>query len=663
MRRLLPLLAAILALVARVGAEDFAWAELSLEDLMEIDVSLASRGQERLFDTPAAAYVLTGEDIRRSGARSIPEALRLVPGIEVARMDANKWGVASRGFNGRFANKLLVLIDGRAVYTPFYSGVMWETHDVPLDDIERIEIVRGPGGTLWGANAVNGIINIVTHSAAETRGALLRAGGGSEERAFAHFRYGFELDEKSHLRVYGKTFLRDAFVDSLGGDGGDDWRTQSAGFRLDRDLGQGSLSAQGSIYDVERSQVYRFATLLPPYRNRVEDESQLSGASLQGRWTRSLDSGDELRLQLYYDRTVWQDTLIGEKRNTLDADFQYRFARGRRHELVWGAGYRLSADEISNTPIFSLDPDRRTSPLYSVFVHDRISFLSDRVQLFVGSKLEHNDYTGFEYQPSARLALQPHAQHMLWAATTRAVRTPSRTDDDAMLLNRTLAPGELFGSTVPVQIVNAGDRRFKSEILHAFELGYRFYPREGLSLDLASFYNQYTQLRTGKLVRPISVAEPVPHLVAPLPASNLLAGDTYGMELAFAWQAAHRRLRAGYSYLYMDLRAVSPANPVAEFEEGASPRHQFFLSPSLDVYSNLQFDATLRYVDELPTYLIDAYAELDLRLGWQPLPQLEVALVGRDVLRGDHAEFNDIFVDILPTRAQRSFYASLGWKF
>jgi len=461
---------------------------LSLEDLMHIEVSLTSRTVERLIDTPAAVYVLTGQDLRRSRATTLPEALRLVPGVEVARIDANKWGVATRGFNGRFANKLLVLIDGRAVYTPFFSGVMWEIKDVLLEDVERIEVIRGPGGTLWGANAVNGIINIITASAQNTQGGLVKVGGGTKERGLMRLRYGGNLDENTHFRIYGKASAHDHFVDASGRSGADDWQMGRGGFRLDRNLGTGrSLTWQGDVYRVERGQIYRFPELTPPYIRLVEDDTRLAGGHLQGRWQHTFADSSELRLQVYYDRTEWDDELIGEIRDTYDLDFQHRFNWTEQQELVWGVGYRFTTDNFDNSPIFALHPEHRGSPLYSAFVQDRIA-LNERLKLFLGTKFEHNDFTGIEYQPGARLLWTPHVQHVIWTAITRAVRTPSRADDDVRLLNRVLPPGEFFLDSPPILAINTGDRSFKSERLLAFELGYRLHLRQGLSFDLATFY-------------------------------------------------------------------------------------------------------------------------------------------------------------------------------
>jgi iron complex outermembrane recepter protein len=654
----------LLFAVGVYAAESVDLHALSLEDLMDIEVTLTSRSQQRLFDTPSAVYVLTKEDLRRSGATGLPEALRLVPGVEVARLDASKWGVAARGFNGRFANKILVLIDGRAIYTPFYSGVMWEVRDVLLEDVERIEVIRGPGGTLWGANAVNGIINIVTSPAQDTAGGFLRVGGGVEESGLLDARYGWAAAENTDVRLFARTFAHDAFIDSVGGEGVDDWHMARTGFRLDHHLTRGELSLHGDIYQGQRGQFYRFATLSPPYIEPVQDDTELTGGYLQGSWTHTLDAGSQLRLQLYYDRTSWADTLIGEARDTWDADFQHRFDWGQQQVLVWGVGLRLSADEIESTPNFALDPSSRTSPLYSAFVQDQID-VGTNWRVFVGSKLEHNDYTGIEVQPSARLLWTPSDRHAAWAAVSRAVRTPSRAEDDARLLNRTLPPDDILPDTPAALVYNVGDRSVESEKLVALELGYRMQPRDGLALDMATYYNRYRKLRIGRLRVPVYMEEPVPHLVIELPSDNLMRGTTYGAELSIDWRnpAAAWRLRGSYSWLQMDLATRGDANPVATFEEGASPEHQLLLWPSLDLPHALRLDATLRFVDRLPFYDIDAYTELDVRLAWEPTKALEVAIVGQSLLAADHEEFGDIFVNTVTTRVQRGVHATAAWRF
>jgi iron complex outermembrane recepter protein len=667
------LLTICLVLASRADADEIDLTALSLEDLMDIEVGLTSRTEERLFDTPAAVYVLTREDLIRSGATSIPEALRLVPGMEVARLDANKWAVSARGFNGRFAQHLLVLIDGRAVYTSFFSGVVWEVQDVLLEEVERIEVIRGPGGTLWGANAVNGIIDIVTRKASESRGAFVKVGGGTEERGFVRLRYGGMLDTDTDFRVYAKGFAHDSFVDAAGDPGADDWTMRRVGFRVDRKMGEdGNLTWQGDFYRGDRGQQYRLPTLIPPYAKVIEGDSRLTGGNLLGRWRQDLSATSDLRLQVYYDRTEWADTLINETRDTWDFDFQHGFDLGHRQEMIWGMGYRFTRDRFRNSPAFSLDPERGSLSLYSAFIQERIGLWPERLQLFLGSKFEHNDYTGFEYQPSARLLWTPHPRQVFWAAATRAVRTPSRSENDVRVLNRTLPVGSLFADSPPTLVVLAGDRGLEAERVLSFEAGYRIRPREGLSLDLAGHYSDYAGLRSGRVTLPEFVEEPVPHLVELFPADNILQGELYGLELTIDWQMPREkgRLRAGYSHLQIELRADIQTEPLDVTDEGGSPAHQFFFWPSLNLRRDLRLDGVFRYVDRLPSRGIDLssreigrYVDLDLRFAWRPIDLLELSLVGQNLIDAPHPEFNNIVVDIVSTEAQPGVYGAITWEF
>ena len=640
---------------------------LSLEDLLEIEVTLVSRRQERWFDAPAAVHVLTREDLRRCGATSIPEALRLVPGVQVARIDANKWAVSARGFNGRFAQKLLVLIDGRSVYTPLFSGVIWETRDVLLEDVERIEVIRGPGGTLWGANAVNGIINIVTAEAVDSAGGLAVVGAGTEERGFARGRYGGRWGEKADYRVYAKGFARDRLVDAAGRSGADDWQMRQAGFRFDQKRADGELTWQGDLYSGERGQVYRFAALTPPYVDLVEDDTRLSGGNLLGRWTHRRASGAEMKLQFYYDRTRWQDALFTETRGTWDVDFQHIFGRGRRQEIVWGLGYRLTRDRIAGSPFLSVTPKQRGMPLYSAFVQDQVELIAGRLRLVAGSKVEHNAHTGFEYQPGARLLWTPGARHAIWAAVTRAVRTPSRSEDDVQLTIQALPPDALFAGSPPTLPILLGNRELEAERLHAFELGYRTQPRNGLAVDLAGFYNDYEDLRTGTLEAPYRGDLPGDlYLVIPVRAANLVQATTYGLDLAADWRGMGDgwRLRAAYSYLRMDVETGPESNPLAAVQEEEYPAHQLSLWSSADWRNDLELDAMLRYVDRLSGPGIPAYLTLDLRLAWKLGPGLELALSGRNLLDAHHLEYKaELLVDTVPTETQRGVYGTIAWSF
>ncbi len=578
-----------LALPMRLHADLFDLVDLSLEELMDVEISLVSRKAEPLFAAPAATFVLTSEDIRRSGVTSIPEALRLVPGLVVARLDANKWAISARGFNGRFANKLLVQIDGRSVYTPLFSGVFWELQDVLLEDVERIEIIRGPGATLWGANAVNGIINVVSKNSTETQGTLLQTGAGSLEKGFAQIRYGARLGDHAHYRLYGHTFARGAFDDSSGVESNDDWRALHGGGRIDWSATpRDDLSLQGQLYASDIGQRYDLADLQAPYFRYIDDHPEYRGHHVLGRWQHQISDTSDLSLQLYYDRTHWSDTLFVEQRDTYDIDFQHRMARGRQ-ELVWGLGYRRSGDESETTPVFSLTPAQRTDITYSSFAQYELSLRDERL----------------------RLAWTPSQRQALWAAAARA-------DSDIFLKQQALPPNAL-GPNSPLSIFAiVGNPMLGAEELLAYELGYRLRPRDALSLDIALFFNDYDKLRGGVPRLPVAGTEPgPPHLIVPYAATNNMGAKNCGLEAVAEWRDPNERwrLRAVYSYIDMNIRLGKELPAEAENLKNETPRHQLSLWHLHNLGRGLTFDSTLRYVGHLSfehpeqRYEIDAYEE------------------------------------------------------
>ncbi|HVR97059.1 MAG TPA: TonB-dependent receptor [Thermoanaerobaculia bacterium] len=639
--------------------------ELSLEELMDVQVTSVSKRAEPIYAAAAAVFVITQEDLRRSGVTSIPEALRMVPGLEVARIDANKWAVSARGFNGRFANKLLVLIDGRSVYTPLFSGVYWDVQDTLLEDIDRIEVIRGPGATLWGANAVNGVINIITRSARETQGGLLAAGGGSEERGFAALRYGGALGESSFYRLYAKAFERDGGERVTGEAGADDWSMRRGGFRLDSQLsGGGDWMVTGELYDGEAGETLTLQSLQAPLPRTVDSEEEVSGGYLLSRWQRALSETSELKVQLYYDRTERLAQFLDEDRDTFDVEVQHGFSPGRRHRLLWGLGFRRTADDLQGAEILSFSPTRRTDDLASGFLQDEITLRPDRLWLTLGSKVEHNDYTGLEVQPNLRAVWLARPHHTLWAAASRAVRTPSRAEDDLRLDAQVIPPGQLFPGSPVALLSSFGSRDFRSEELLAWELGYRAGLSPGLFLDLATFYNVYDRLRSASLGEPFLQLAPRPHLVVPVLVGNDLEGDTYGAELAADWRVSKRwRWSAAYTFLSVQLQQRSGAGELGLEGEGQSPQHQLFLRSSLDLARGVELDFALRYVDELEGLDVDRYATFDLRLGWRPRPDLELSLVGQNLLEDGHFEAVSEVIPAHSTAVERGVYGKVEWRF
>lgn len=652
------------------GAQGPREGEMTGEALLFLElptVVTAAKREQPLSEVPAAVHVITQEDIRRSGAASIPELLRLVPGIEVARINANMWAITARGFNARFANKLLVLLDGRVVYDPEFAGVFWDVQDTLLEDIDRIEVIRGPGGTLWGANAVNGVINIITKRAEATQGTLLSARAGSEERFSGSVRRGGRLGETGHWRVYAKYFDRDEGEGAAGSEAADDWRQWRTGFRLDGKGGKrDDLTLQGDLYGGKSGAGVSLSTLTSPFRKTFTTDDEVSGANLLGKWKRTLSASSDLVFQLYYDRAERERLTedFRRDRDTFDLDFQHRLSPGERQEIVWGLGYRYNRDDFGNTFSVSFHPDSRETHLLSAFVQDEIALVPERWFFTIGSKLEHNDFTGFEIQPSARLRWAPSRRHTLWTAVTRAVRTPSRSQDDIRINFLVLPP---FGPPPATKQVFSilGDRSTDAEELWAFEAGWRSSPTERLSLDVAAFYNDYDNLSTLESATPFAETlggETVK--VVPLTFCNDLKGETYGVEVSADWRATEKwRWSAAYSFLRLQLHGDSKqARDEAEETEGSSPRNQFQLRSQLNLPHNLEFDAALYYVDNLSAQDVPSYLRLDTRLGWRPVKDVEVSLALFNLLDDHHPEFGPSEGTAL-TEVERSFYAKVTWRF
>jgi iron complex outermembrane receptor protein len=609
--------------------------KLSIEELMEIDVTSVSRRSERLNQAAAAIVVITQEEIRRSGVTSLPEALRLVNSLHVARQTQRDYAISARGFNLTTANKMLVLIDGRSVYTPLFSGVFWDVQDTLLEDVDRIEVIRGPGATLWGANAVNGVINIITKTAADTQGGLVTAGAGGEERGFGGVRWGgsFGSGEKpGHYRVYGKYFDRDSMVLADGSDARDDMRMGQGGFRADwKTSDADSLTVQGDAYGGTIGETTRADT-------------NVDGGNLLGRWSRTTSERSGLELQVYWDRTHrYIPALFEEHLDILDVDFQHRLPLAERHDLVWGFGYRWHQDEVGNSSFVGFFPPRRSFGLASLFAQDEISLLNDRLDVIVGTKVEHNDSTGFEVQPSVHVAWKPNDRRTVWGAISRAVRTPTRIDEDVIYF---FPDGS--------HIIE-GSRDFESEELLAYELGYRVQINPELLIDLAAFYNVYDDLRSQE---PPASGAPFPRVLL-----NKLEAETWGGELRLNAQPRQGlRLQAAYARLEKHLH-LDPGSrdPFGGLAEGDDPKDRFTLRSSFDLPANVELDAWVRYVGELPQPRVDAYTEMDLRLGWSASEALDLSLIGRNLLHSSHEEFGP--ATRFREGVERSVYGRVTWRF
>ncbi len=643
---------------------------LSVEELMNLEVTSVAKEPQRLLQAAASIQVITAQDIRRSGATSIPEALRLADNLQVAQINAHDWAISARGFNANLANKLLVLIDGRAVYTPLYGGVLWDVQDYLLEDIDRIEVISGPGGTLWGANAVNGVINIVTRAATDTQGLYVSGGGGKQLKEQAGVRFGAEPAPGTQLRVYGKYTKYADEVTSTGANADDSPHMGRGGFRLDaQPSAPDRLTLQGDLYNGTEA-------------NGVNGKAGRSGGNLLGRWTHTGASGASMSVQVYYDHTYLSQPFaaapanppffagfpaasLTDNLNTTDLDFQYHFGWGTRQKLAWGLGYRATHEANFDLSIVRFAPPVLDQALYSGFLQDEIQ-LASGVDLTVGSKLEHNDYTGYELEPSARLQWSLDSRQLLWGALSRAVRTPSRYDRDLLI------PSGLINAPPPYQFPATylqGSADFRSEALIAYEAGYRAELAPGLAGSLSAFYNDYRDLRSPTST-PTTATYVFPY---PVYFQNNLEGHTYGLELSGSWQVLNWwRLHAGYDLLRESIH-VKPGRTDATgaTNETADPQQQLALRSSMDLPHAVTLDAALRWVDSVyinngPTGgpvigTVPSYFGLDSRLAWHVNARLEVSVAGQSLLHARHIEYG--FPSPQREQIERSVFGKITWAY
>ncbi|MEM9495216.1 MAG: TonB-dependent receptor [Pseudomonadota bacterium] len=652
------------ALAQDDGSKDFT--SFSLEDLMAVEVTTASKRAELASEAPAAVFVLTREDIERSGAVTIADALRLVPGVNVARINSNSWAVTVRGFNSRFANKLLVMIDGRTVFTPLFSGVFWDQNNIVLEDIERVEVVRGPGGTLWGANAVNGVINIITRSSSDTKGGLVKVSGGDEFRAQAVARYGGDLGENGTYRIFGKFESFDEGMTRSGASANDDWRNFQGGFRTDHDLSsRDSLMISGGVSVIDGGETLDIPLLTPPYLERRDADIQRVGAHILGSWTRTLSDTSELSIQAYADYSEIEIPQGEESRLTLDVALQHSFSWGDRQNLLWGVGFRNISDDIDDSEFVSFEDPSLSIQIYNGFIQDTIK-VTDKFDFTVGAKFEHNDYTGFEIQPSARFLWRAHEQATLWGAVSRAVRIPSRAEDGILTNGGVVPPGAPGnGSQLPLVLRFTGDNSIESESLISYELGARFRLQETVSVDVTGFFNKYEDLRGSRIGATSVETSPIPALVLPLIVDEIAEADTHGVEAVLDWQVQPNwRLQATYSYLHIDGEVETGPGLTGTPPGGSDPSHSATLRSLLDLNRRVRLDTAVRFVDDLEGFDIDSYVALDARLSWRVTDRLEFSVTGRNLTNHDNFEFGvDRSFSTEPTAVERSVFASINAKF
>lgn len=637
---------------------------LSLEELMDVEVYSVSKKPERLINAAAAIYVLTYEDIRRSGARSIPEALRMVPGLSVARINGNSWSVSSRGYNGRYSNKLLVLMDGRTIYSGVFSGVSWDEHNILLDDIDRIEVIRGPGGTLWGANAVNGVINIITKSAKDTEGVYVTGALGTEHRDLEGVRAGTKIGESGYVRLFAKHTATDSQHDPLGGEAHDKADYALGGFRSDWQIGaDDEVTLQGFAFQ----ETVRFDTVLPsprpPFTEIGGEPNRNRGGNVLGRWNHTISEDSELSIQLYFDRTDRAATqLSGFEVNTYDGEFQHRFKATDRLGIIWGGAYRSIHDEIRSSEIVSYMDDKRQTSITSGFTQLEYELVPESLRLISGVKLENSPYTGTEVQPNARILYMLDQHQTLWAAYSRALRTPSRVDNS---VDGVIAYAPISETDV-TEVRIFGNQDFKSEQLNAYEVGYRAQVSNDVQVDIASFIFDYNHLSTTELKDPfVEMRSGMPAVITPVVFGNEASGLGVGGEIALTVSATEWwRIQGTYSYLNLDLDLSDTSTDTAGFlEEDQNPEHQVGVRSRMDLPGEVELDMFLRYVDRLSEPDVDSYIELDVRVARELIKGLELAVVGQNLLHDEHLEFDEGLLAPRGTESERGVYGQLTWRY
>jgi iron complex outermembrane recepter protein len=614
---------------------------LSLEELSAIEVTTPSKTPTKVLQTSAAIFVITAEDIRRSGVTSIPAALRLAPGVEVARIDSSTWSIGIRGFGSDLTRSVLVLIDGRTVYTPLFAGTNWDVQNTNMDDIDRIEVIRGPGGTIWGPNAVNGVINIITKDSKDTQGMQASAGGGNFEQGFANVRYGGGNGKDFSYRVYGMGFTRgpEHHQDHRNFD---DWREAQGGFRMDWKETRDSYTLQGDLYDGVAGKSVGATSYAPPYSQTVDGNAELSGGNILARWKRVFNEGNDIQVQAYYDRTDRHTPNYIENRNTFDVDFLQRLRLPWREEVSWGLGARV--DPVSNPVVITglqFLPANRTDYLATVFVQDEIELVEQRLSLNLGTKMLHTNFTSdVDFEPSIRLLWTPDEKQTIWGAYTHALRTPSDSEENFALLGfigTTPSGTPFFARLNP-------NPYFAPEQLNGYELGYRRLLGKNLFFDVTGFYNHYHNLFSEDLAgSTFFESNPAPaHFLLPAQFRNGLRGTTKGVEIAPEWRPTNFwRLRGSYSYLHMNVDKSPNSGDVgtAPIIVGSSPQHEATVQSALDFPKGFQLDLAYRYVGALPGQNVPSYSTGDARIGWRIGRELDLSFVGQNLFQPWHFEY------------------------
>jgi iron complex outermembrane receptor protein len=641
------------------GQQTTSLKEMTLEQLGNLQVTTANRTPETVLKTPAAIYVITHEAIVRSGYTTIPDVLRLAPGVEVERIDTDKWSIGIRGFGSRLNRDVLVLMDGRTVYTTLLAGTYWETQDTVLEDTERIEVIRGPGATVWGPNAVNGVINIITKNASETQGTLVQARGGDVEQGGLTVRHGGKRGTLNY-RVYAKAFNRGSQYHPDGRNF-DDWQGLQGGFRMDwarntRD----AFTLQGDMYGQSFGESVVATSYTPPYSQVLDNDARLSGGNILGRWTRTFSEGNDLQLQVYYDRANRHEPNVADLRDTFDVDLLDR-VQLPHNEISWGFGARFSH---GYNPVvvsgLTFQPGRRTDRLITGFLQDDISLVEKKLALSVGSKILETNFSPTQFQPTVRLTYTPSDKQTWWAAFTHAVRTPSDAERNFFLSGFIdIAPDGL-----PFFARFNGNPNFHSEEMNGYELGYRQFIHKHLFVDVASFYNHYGNLFSEDITGPayIETNAGPPHHLLPAEFGNGLVGTTTGGEIAPEWQVTDFwRLRGSYSFLEMHIKKGTNSLDIgsAPSIEGSSPQHQVSLQSGFDFPRGVSLDLLYRYESALPAQGVRAYSTGDASLGWKMSEHLRLSVVGQNLFQPHHPEVGGDPGPLVGIK--RSAYGQITW--
>jgi iron complex outermembrane receptor protein len=614
---------------------------LTLEQLGNVEVTSVSKQPELVYKTAAAIYVITQDDIRRSGATTIPAALRLAPGVEVARIDSNKWSIGIRGFGSNLSRDVLVLIDGRTVYSTLLAGTYWNVQNVVMEDVDRIEVIRGPGGTVWGPNAVNGVINIITKSSKDTQGVMVSAGGGNTEQGFLNVRYGgSDTANGLNYRVYGMGFYRGPEYHSDGLNY-DRWRNIQGGFRTDwQRSARDTVTVQGDIYDERAGEIVTATSYTPPYSQMLDGNARLSGGNILARWSRDLGNGNNFQLQAFYDRTNRREPNFIDLRSTYDVDFIDRVHLPWRQQLSWGAGVRFSVgDNPEVVSGLTFAPTKRTDKLFTAFIQDDIGLIENKFTFSIGTKLVRTNFVGVQFEPNARLLWTPTANQSLWVAFTQAVRTPSDAERNFALagfIGLTPSGTPFFARFNP-------NPNFRSEELDGYEAGYRRALAKNVYIDVAVFYNRYSDLFSEDVTgAPYVENNPPPtHILLPAQFGNDLLGTTKGVEFAPEWKpASFWRLRASYSYLQMNIRKARNSEDIGSSGsiDGSSPRHEATAQSQIDFAKKFSFNLTYRFVGRLSSEVVPSYSTGDAHFSWQLNREVQLSVVGQNLFQPHHFE-------------------------